>query len=115
MTAPNRKPARPPLTSREEAEIIRLYLQNTIPVREIGRQFNASTHTIQDVLGRNRIPKKRTSPRTKVDWSDENVQLLKSLWSDKKTIDQIAAQIPGATRNAIIGKIHRLGLGGHCR
>jgi GcrA cell cycle regulator len=44
-------------------------------------------------------------------WSDERVELLRKLWSDGLSASQVAAELgPGITRNAVIGKIHRLGL-----
>jgi GcrA cell cycle regulator len=48
-------------------------------------------------------------------WTDERVELLKKLWSDGLSASQIAAQIGGVTRNAVIGKVHRLGLSGRAK
>jgi GcrA cell cycle regulator len=45
-------------------------------------------------------------------WTDERVEQLKKLWADGLSASQIAAQIGGVTRNAVIGKVHRLGLSG---
>lgn len=45
-------------------------------------------------------------------WTDEKVKLLKKLWSEGYSASQIAAEIGGVTRNAVIGKTHRLGLSG---
>jgi len=45
-------------------------------------------------------------------WTDERVELLKKLWSDGLSASQIAAELGGITRNAVIGKVHRLGLSG---
>jgi len=45
-------------------------------------------------------------------WSDERVTTLKALWLDGLSASQIAAQLGGVTRNAVIGKIHRFGLSG---
>jgi GcrA cell cycle regulator len=45
-------------------------------------------------------------------WTDERVELLKKLWSDGLSASQIAAEIGNVTRNAVIGKVHRLGLSG---
>lgn len=45
-----------------------------------------------------------------VDWSDERVERLKSLWLEGKSASQIAEILGGVTRNAVIGKAHRLGL-----
>lgn len=44
-------------------------------------------------------------------WTDERVELLRKLWNEGLSASQVAAEIgPGITRNAVIGKIHRLGL-----
>ena len=48
-------------------------------------------------------------------WTDERVELLKKLWSDGLSASQIAAQMGGVTRNAVIGKVHRLGLSGRAK
>ena len=44
-------------------------------------------------------------------WTDERVELLRKLWNEGLSASQVAAEIgAGITRNAVIGKIHRLGL-----
>ena len=45
-------------------------------------------------------------------WTDERVELLKKLWSEGLSASQIAGRLGGVTRNAVIGKVHRLGLSG---
>lgn len=45
-------------------------------------------------------------------WTDERVAMLKKLWQDGLSASQIAAELGGVTRNAVIGKVHRLGLSG---
>ncbi len=45
-------------------------------------------------------------------WTDERVELLKKLWADGLSASQVAKQLGGVTRNAVIGKVHRLGLSG---
>ena len=45
-------------------------------------------------------------------WTDERVELLKNLWAEGLSASQIAAELGGITRNAVIGKVHRLGLSG---
>jgi GcrA cell cycle regulator len=45
-------------------------------------------------------------------WTDERVELLKRLWIEGHSASQIANQLGGVTRNAVIGKVHRLGLSG---
>lgn len=47
-----------------------------------------------------------------VTWNDERVEQLKKLWAEGKSASQIAAEIGGVSRNAVIGKVHRLGLSG---
>ncbi len=43
-------------------------------------------------------------------WTDERVALLKRLWGEGKTAAEIASELGGVTRNAVIGKAHRLKL-----
>ena len=43
-------------------------------------------------------------------WTDERVETLKVMWSEGKSASQIAKELGGVTRNAVIGKVHRLGL-----
>jgi GcrA cell cycle regulator len=45
-------------------------------------------------------------------WNDERVDVLKKLWADGLSASQIAGRLGGVTRNAVIGKVHRLGLSG---
>lgn len=45
-------------------------------------------------------------------WSDVRVTTLSKLWQDGLSASQIAKQLGGVTRNAVIGKVHRLGLSG---
>lgn len=48
-------------------------------------------------------------------WTDERVELLKKLWADGLSASQIAAQLGGVSRNAVIGKVHRLKLSGRTK
>ena len=50
--------------------------------------------------------------QTTIGWTDERVDLLKKLWQDGLSASQIAKELGGVTRNAVIGKVHRLGLSG---
>jgi GcrA cell cycle regulator len=43
-------------------------------------------------------------------WTDERIERLKKMWSDGATASQIADELGGVSRNAVIGKAHRLGL-----
>jgi GcrA cell cycle regulator len=49
-------------------------------------------------------------------WTDERVELLRKLWLEGQSASQIANTLSnGITRNAVIGKVHRLGLSGRIK
>ncbi|WP_376742297.1 GcrA family cell cycle regulator [Ensifer canadensis] len=50
-----------------------------------------------------------------MNWTDERVEKLKKLWSEGLSASQIAAQLGGVSRNAVIGKVHRLSLPGRAK
>jgi GcrA cell cycle regulator len=43
-------------------------------------------------------------------WTDERIERLKTMWAKGATASQIADELGGVSRNAVIGKAHRLGL-----
>src|ERR1700761_5728265 len=43
-------------------------------------------------------------------WTDERIDTLKTMWEAGQTASQIAESLGGVSRNAVIGKAHRLGL-----
>ncbi|WP_341711403.1 GcrA family cell cycle regulator [Erythrobacter sp.] len=43
-------------------------------------------------------------------WTDERIATLKKMWESGSTASQIADELGGVSRNAVIGKAHRLGL-----
>ena len=43
-------------------------------------------------------------------WTDERIDTLKKMWEAGQTASQIAEALGGVSRNAVIGKAHRLGL-----
>lgn len=43
-----------------------------------------------------------------VDWNDANLEILVTGWMQGYSMTHIAKMIPGATRNAVAGKIHRM-------
>ncbi len=48
-----------------------------------------------------------------MDWNDETIAELRRMWSEGMSASQVARQLGGGlTRNAVIGKVHRLGLSG---
>ena len=48
-------------------------------------------------------------------WSEDRITTLMSLWLNGLSASQIAKQLGGVTRNAVIGKVHRLGLSGRAQ
>lgn len=50
-----------------------------------------------------------------MNWTDERVEKLKRLWAEGLSASQIAAQLGGVSRNAVIGKVHRLSLPGRAK
>src|SRR6202035_2592695 len=55
------------------------------------------------------------SAMTVLTWSDDRVEQLKKLWEAGLSASQIAAELGNVTRNAVIGKVHRLGLSGRAK
>ena len=45
-----------------------------------------------------------------MNWTDERVEELRKLWAEGLSASQIAARLGGVSRNAVIGKVHRLKL-----
>ena len=43
-------------------------------------------------------------------WTDDRVEILKKMWGEGQSASQIAKELGGVTRNAVIVKVHRLGL-----
>ena len=43
-------------------------------------------------------------------WDDERVAILKKMWLEGNSASEIAKELGNITRNAVIGKVHRLGL-----
>lgn len=48
-------------------------------------------------------------------WTDDRVEMLKKLWAEGLSASQIAAKLGGVSRNAVIGKVHRLKLSGRAK
>ncbi len=54
----------------------------------------------------------RTPARNGPGWTDTRTERLKKLWANGRSASGIAALLGEVTRNAVIGKAHRLGLAG---
>lgn len=55
------------------------------------------------------------SQEVAMSWDDNRIEQLKKLWSEGLSASQIAGELGGVTRNAVIGKVHRLGLSGRAK
>jgi len=47
-----------------------------------------------------------------MEWNDERTALLTRLWREGHSAAQVARQLQGVSRSAVIGKVHRLGIAG---
>src|SRR5215469_11040152 len=45
-----------------------------------------------------------------MEWTEERIETLSRLWREGHSASQVARRLGGVTRNAVIGKAHRLGL-----
>jgi GcrA cell cycle regulator len=45
-----------------------------------------------------------------MEWTEQRIEMLRRLWGQGQTASQIASALGGVTRNAVIGKAHRLGV-----
>ena len=73
---------------------------------------NWSRNAASEMAGRDT---KGKSAMTVLTWTDDRVEQLKKLWESGLSASQIAAELGNVTRNAVIGKVHRLGLSGRAK
>lgn len=65
------------------------------------------------MAGLSRVPRREAKLKgLNMGWTEDRVSVLKTLWAEGLSASQIAKQLGGVTRNAVIGKVHRLGLAG---
>jgi GcrA cell cycle regulator len=57
-----------------------------------------------------RLTDRNFGARISMSWTEERIERLKKMWHDGATASQIADELGGVSRNAVIGKAHRLGL-----
>ena len=79
-------------------------------VRKLVRQHRKTNPLTQDELSC--IAKANGAKAATGGWTNERIELLKKLWAEGHSAGQIAKQMPGMSRNAVIGKVTRLGLPG---
>lgn len=56
------------------------------------------------------VGRHRQERSTETSWTDDRVELLKGMWSDGRSANQISRELGGVSRNAVLSKAHRLGL-----
>ncbi len=81
---------------------------------EIAETVGCTTQFVLQVISEH--PTAHVAPRdykkSSSVWTDERVELLKKLWAEGLSASQIAGRLKKVTRSAVLGKVHRLGLGG---
>lgn len=117
---PRRRVSRQTLPCRAEAAIRRervleLHAQNRT-AKEIAEEAGLSIGSVYRILKDAGLRTARKPPKPKPvaasaaqDWSEDTVSTLQALWSTGATASQIGDRI-GRSRNAVLGKIHRLAL-----
>jgi GcrA cell cycle regulator len=93
-----------PWTPAENEELMRLH-QAGRSNNEIAVVLRRTRYAVWKKLARTNLSNPHKSP-----WTDERVALLTRLWNGGLSGSQIAAELGGLTRNAVIGKANRLGL-----
>jgi GcrA cell cycle regulator len=67
---------------------------------------------INELVAQKRTDARRGDTLCDEGWTAPRTELLKKLWADGLSGDQIAGRLGGTTRCAVLGKVHRLGLSG---
>lgn len=76
---------------------------------QLGRSRNFVRKCAVD-LGLQERVKETPPPPDTTEWTDERVGVLTAMWKNGHNAREIAEELGGVTRNAVIGKAHRLGL-----
>lgn len=76
------------------------YQEETASTFDYGGARNALLDVLPDSAG----------DPTATGWTDDRLEVLRRMWDEGKTASQIADALGGVSRNAVIGKAHRLGL-----
>lgn len=92
-------------TPEREAALERMWHEG-VSAAEIAAQMDTTVGAILDRRGVIGLPK-RLNPGG---WSNAQIETLRKLWMEGKSAAEIALVLRGKSRNAVIGKVHRLGL-----
>ena len=94
-------------TPQRDEKLKQMWLDE-IRAKDIGKHFGKSIHSI--CARASALGLERRDHHKKSSWTDERVKILKQLWSEGWSSSQIADELGGVTRNAVVGKISRLRL-----
>lgn len=95
-----------PISPDRQEAVIAAY-QAGVMVKDIVQRFSVSSDSVRKIVGTAGIGRGMAQ---RADWSDERIERMKKLWVEGLSASQIASELGGVTRNAVIGKIHRLGV-----
>lgn len=90
----------------EREALFRSLWTDSVPAAEIAARLDTTMGAILDRRGVIGLPK-RLNPGA---WSEAQIETILKLWGEGKSCSEIAMVVPGKSRNAVIGKLHRLGV-----
>lgn len=97
------------LNPEREAEFRAMWANPKTRAEDICKAFLISQKAMRRLAGTFGLPRK-AQPHRIDEWPQERIDLLTKLWQDGLSASQVAAQIGGVTRSAVVAKVHRLGL-----
>lgn len=98
---------RPREWTEERDTVLRTMWLDNVPIVEIASHLGVTKDAIT-----NRRTAMGLKVRTSANWTLAEEETLKAMWEIGKSAAEIAVKIPGRSRNAVIGRVHRLGLAG---
>lgn len=93
------------LWSERKIEVLRTEAALSKSVAEISIMLGCSQQAVRDKCRRSSI-----DLHPEITWTDEKIERLRILWGEGRSAGYIANDLGGVTRNAVIGKVHRLGI-----
>jgi hypothetical protein len=96
-------------TAAQTDRLTTLWADESLSVAEIADAVGKSREAVSNKAARIKL-KRRGAANGACAWTDAQIELLTRLWGEGWSAGQIAAQIDGATRNSVIGKVNRLDL-----
>lgn len=93
----------------QTARLKELWADKRLTIPQIAKRLGKSRNAVANKASRIRLDRRGPASGA-CDWTDEQIATLTRLWLEGWSASKIAAQIAGATRNAVIGKVQRLRL-----